>query len=310
MSALNKLVVVVCYQTMAFALALTALTTKADDESVVASDGNIEVTAAELRHIYENSKPNIQAMIAARDADRFEIVASTLLDKKIRQSLDALDPEASPELYLRYQAALRAAAKEFDKLRFQVELQLPDFDAVARERYRVSRDEIATVPEQRMASHILLLCSEGCDEEAKESELAAIGERVAAGESFSDLAMEYSQDPGSRQRGGRLSQPITQADTRIDEVFRSTTFELQDVGEVSGIVRSRFGFHIIRLEEIVPTRMRSFEEVESALLAEVEKRFREDAYREHILSLGPSEDFVIDYEAIDAVLGPVQAVDE
>ena len=301
----STMIQTIFYQILWVFFASTAMNSLADESAFVASDGEVVVTASELRHIFDNARPNIQRAVKASDADRFEIIASTLLEKKIKKSLDALDPSESPDVYMRYQAALREAAKEFDELRFQVQLELPDFGPVALERYRVSREEIAVVPEQRIASHILLLCSEDCDEEAKQSELVAISERVAAGESFSDLAIEYSQDPGSRQRGGRLSQPITQADQRIDEVFRSTTFELQEAGAISGIVKSRFGFHIIRLEEVIPTRIRSFEEVESALLAEVEKRFREDAYREYILSLGPSQEFVIDYEAIDAVLGPV-----
>lgn len=278
---------------------------EAPEVVVVASDGDVSITMTELKHMFDSARPNVQAAVKASDADRFELIAQRLLEKKIQVTLAAIDPEKSPELYYRYRAAILTAVKEFDAVRFQVELELPDFEAIARERYRVSRNEIAVVPEQRMASHILLLCTEGCDREAKESDLQAIRNRLSEGESFGDLAVEFSQDPGSRQRGGRFSQPITLDDARIDRTFRETTFALTEKGQISEIVQSRFGLHIIRLDKVIPQRMYSFEEIQAPLLEEVEKRYREDAYRDYIRTMGPSESFMIDYEAIDTVLGPV-----
>ena len=70
-------------------------------------------------------------------------------------------------------------------------------------------------------------------------------------------------------------------------------------------MKSRFGFHIIKLESITPARERTFEEVKTALIAEVEKRYREDAYREHLLSFAPAEPLVIDNAFVDSVLGPL-----
>lgn len=288
-----------------FLLLLSAANVSADGNALVGSDDGVELTATELKYIVANARPIVQSGVQSSEADRFEVVASTLQEKKIQSGLDALDPDRTPELFHRYQAALRKAAKEFDAIRFQVQLQVPDLEQLAQERYRVSRNEIAVVAEQRMASHILLLCTEECDRQSKITELNDLRERITAGEIFGDLAAQYSEDPGSRQRAGRLSQPITLADQRIDKTFRDTTFALQDKGQISDVVESRFGFHIIRLDEIIPERLYTFEEIKAPLIEEIEKRYRADAYREYLLTLGPSDDFMIDYEAIDSVLGPV-----
>ena len=202
-----------------------------------------------------------------------------------------------------------AAAKEFDERAFQRRLVLPNLDALAEERYRISRQEIALVPEERWLSHILLLCSDQCDEAAKQEELENIRGEVLAGESFSDLALTHSQDPGSRQRGGRLSRGIQENDPNVDETFRATAFALAEVGEVSGIVRSRFGFHIMRLEEVVPQRERSFEEIKESLVEAVEERYREDAYREYVLSMGPTEELYINGDVVDSIFGPLPEVE-
>ena len=273
---------------------------------LVATDQSVSVTAGEFEHIVKNSPSTIRSAVQSSDEDRFEIAASVLLDKKIHGNLEAIDPTITPELFYRYHAAMRAAAKEFDAARFQAQLQLPDLEPLALERYRVAKNDFAVVPENRIASHILLLCSEGCDREARRAELLVIRDQALEGVPFADLAAEYSQDPGSRQRGGRLSQPITRKDERIDATFRDTAFALTAIGEISEIVASRFGLHIIRLDEVVPERIYSFEEIKAPLIEQVEKRYREDAYREYILSMGPTADFVIDYEAIDEVLGPVE----
>ena len=291
---------------LAWLLVISSSAFSAEDV-LIATDQSASVTAGEFEHIVTNSPSTIQRAVQSSDEDRFEIAASILLDKKIRDNLEAIDPAITPELFYRYHAAMRAAAKEFDAARFQVQLELPDLEPLALERYRVAKNDVAIVPESRIASHILLLCSGDCDREARRAELLVIRDKALEGVPFADLAAEHSQDPGSRQRGGRLSQPITQKDERIDATFRDTAFALSAAGEISEIVASRFGLHIIRLDDVIAERIYSFEEIKAPLIEQVEKRYREDAYREYILSMGPSKDFVIDYEAIDDVLGPVQS---
>jgi hypothetical protein len=70
-------------------------------------------------------------------------------------------------------------------------------------------------------------------------------ERAASGEDFAQLAEEYSQDPGSAQRGGDLG---FFGRGRMVAPFEEAAFQLQP-GEISPVVESPFGFHIIRLEE-------------------------------------------------------------
>jgi parvulin-like peptidyl-prolyl isomerase len=196
-------------------------------------------------------------------------------------------------------------ARELDRQLFQNQLVLPDFEALALERYKISKNEIAPVPEIRESSHILLLCTEDCEGETETETVAslqALKDRILEGESFSDLAVEFSQDPGSKTRGGRLSNGIARNAENVDQSFRDALFELDKVGDVSDIVRSRFGFHILKLESVTPSRERSFDEVRPALAAEIEKRFRQDAYRDYLLALAPSDGLEIDFDAFDELV--------
>lgn len=274
----------------------------ADGDDVFASDGDFSITEDEFKYLVVNAPKELRPQLLADDAARYELLVSTLATKKILHKLQSLSSDEDPAAYYQFQFNLLSAAKELDEKLFQRDLEVPDLEDVALERYRVSKEEIAVSPERRVMSHILLLCSEECDDVEKKDELEAIRQRVDEGESFADLAIQYSQDPGSRPRGGLLKQPIALRDTNVDETFRETAFELADKGQVSEVVRSRFGYHIMRLEEIIPERLYSFDEVKKPLMDEVERRYREDAYHSYWLSLGPGEDLVIDHEAIDALV--------
>lgn len=137
--------------------------------------------------------------------------------------------------------------------------------------------------EQRRASHILIALDEGSDEaavaEAKSKAEAILG-RVRGGEDFATVAKEVSQDPGSAEEGGDLGFFETGV---MDPAFDTSVFSLQP-GELSDLVRTPFGFHIIQLTEIREPVGKSFEEaredIEQAYLkAEAERLFYEYAER-------------------------------
>ena len=105
--------------------------------------------------------------------------------------------------------------------------------------------------EQRHASHILIGVSASASPEAKteakkkaEQVLAEVKKNPAK---FSELAKKYSQDPGSAEKGGDLG---TFGRGSMVKPFEDAAFSMKP-GEVSGLVQSDFGYHIIKLTEIV-----------------------------------------------------------
>lgn len=107
-------------------------------------------------------------------------------------------------------------------------------------------DSLPMMPERYELSEIVI--EPAISEEERDrvrTELAGLRERVLKGEKFSMLATLYSQDPGSAKKGGELG--FFSRGEMVGE-FESATFALKP-GEVSPIIETQFGFHIIQLIE-------------------------------------------------------------
>jgi peptidyl-prolyl cis-trans isomerase C len=102
--------------------------------------------------------------------------------------------------------------------------------------------------ERARARHILVRVAPNASKEDKDAALKKIKEvqaRLKKGDDFSELASKYSDDPGSKDRGGDLGY-FSRGD--MVPAFDKAAFAL-DVGQTSDIVQTDFGYHIIQLQE-------------------------------------------------------------
>jgi peptidyl-prolyl cis-trans isomerase D len=141
------------------------------------------------------------------------------------------------------------------------------------ERYEQSKASYST-PESRTASHILLtLDSEVSDEESEaiRMKLINIRDQLIQGGDFSELAKINSEDPGSAPTGGSLGE----IDRGIMvKPFEDALFEMA-VGDLSSPVKTSFGWHLIRLDEITGGQTKSFDAVKSELVDEISTQLAE-----------------------------------
>ncbi|HEC16302.1 MAG TPA: peptidylprolyl isomerase [Sedimenticola sp.] len=133
-----------------------------------------------------------------------------------------------------------------------------------------------TTPEQRRASHILIAIEgEGEDaENAAREKAREVLKRLRDGEDFAALAKEVSQDAGSAGQGGDLG--FIEAGM-MSPAFDKALFALGE-GEVSEPVRTDFGFHIIKLTDLIAGTEKSFEEVRDKVLQAYRSRKAEGLF--------------------------------
>ncbi len=107
---------------------------------------------------------------------------------------------------------------------------------------------------------------------AAEELLKTVKEEIASGTSFADLAEKHSEDTGSAVDGGALGTSYDHLPEgkyfgrgQMVKPFEEACFDVLQSGEVSDLVESVFGYHIIQLEEKHPPSVKSFPEVESEI---------------------------------------------
>ncbi len=128
--------------------------------------------------------------------------------------------------------------------------------------YEINADEFSE-PEMAHARHILFRVNENADPEevAKAHDRAdAVLKMAREGIDFAELAKEYSEGPTAKD-GGDLG---WFAKDQMVKPFSDAAFSMK-IGEISELVRTQFGFHIIKLEERREARSRTFEEVKDEL---------------------------------------------
>ena len=132
------------------------------------------------------------------------------------------------------------------------------YDEVAAERY--------VSPERRRARHILV--ESGTDDAAAKARAEQLLARARAGEDFATLASQNSDDPGSKAQGGDLGWATRES---FVAPFADALFTMEK-GEIRGPVKTQFGYHVIRVDEIEAAHQRPFDEVR----AELEDDYRRD----------------------------------
>lgn len=116
--------------------------------------------------------------------------------------------------------------------------------------------------EQRTVAHIMLESEQ--DDPALQQQAEAILAELQAGADFAALAKQHSADTFSAENGGELGELVA---GQMDPVFEAAAFALTEVGQLSQVVKSEFGYHIIKLSSYTPASIKTLDEVSAEIAA-------------------------------------------
>lgn len=131
--------------------------------------------------------------------------------------------------------------------------------------YEQNREKYESA-ERRHAHHILIKVGDGLDDATARKTAQTVADKVKAGEDFGALAKQYSKDQVSAAQGGDLGWA---GKGMFVGPFEEALFSMK-AGEVRGPVKTEFGYHVIRVDEIEPSHMKTLDEIRPEL--EVEYR--------------------------------------
>jgi peptidyl-prolyl cis-trans isomerase D len=244
---------------------------------------------AQIRSGLERTQ--VQSPIAASDfltareierlralADEQREVRYVLLTPAKFQGTEAVDDAAVMAYYKSHQS--QYMTPESVKLAYG-ELRLDQLAAQAtvtekdlRDFYDKLKDRYA-VPEKRRASHILIQILDGKDGDAVARKKAEdVLAQARSGKDFATLAKQYSQDVGSAAKGGDLGwAERSNFVAPFAEVLFSTP-----VGEIRGPVKTQYGYHVIRVDEIQEGKTKTFEQARGEIEAQLRRDRAADSF--------------------------------
>ncbi len=158
--------------------------------------------------------------------------------------------------------------------------------------YQANKKEF-TAPEMIHAAHIMFKVEPAAKPEEKQAvrqKAEAVLQRLSQGENFQNLARLVSEDETSAKHGGDLSYF---AKGHLPPQFDDAVFALKKEGEVSGIVETPMGFHIIKMLGRKPPELIPYDKVRDQLMSRMGPTNRQEAYRAYIEELRKGNDVKI-----------------
>jgi len=149
--------------------------------------------------------------------------------------------------------------------------------------YYTGNPQFFKQPEQVKASHILIKVEPNADDAAKEAarnKIREVRQKLSAGGDFAELAKEYSEGPSGPSGGdlgyfrrGQMVKP-----------FEDTAFSMQ-VNQVSDVVETRFGYHLIKVYEKTPEKTLAYDEVKEKISERLKREKIQKGAQEYVENL-------------------------
>ena len=163
-------------------------------------------------------------------------------------------------------------------------------EEIVEEYYKENMETLFTIPARVRVSHILSIfpwiedTSLEENDQTKETvreKIEFVEEQLEKGAEFGDMAREYSDDTATSADGGDLGF-ITKG--QMVEEFEKAAFSLK-VGEISGIVETQFGYHILKVFDLEEGRIQEYDEVKDKLLTDLYDSKGAEKWEEFIMGL-------------------------
>jgi parvulin-like peptidyl-prolyl isomerase len=286
------LLLVVALVSLSCAPAQPVANVEPESKKVVVFDGG-DVTLGEVQQFAKQSgmgqlspsSPQYQAMVQqiVPQIVEFEIAKAyarehgiTVSESDVNKQIETLKDQVYQQAKSQgmnvsreeaFNQALHQAGLTMDQLRAQVRDQLPvqKVQQQVTGNTQASQEEVQkyyeqnkasqfTTPEQRCVRHILFTK----DQKAKAEE---VKKQLQNGADFAQLAKQYSQDPGSAEKGGSLG-CLGKGDTVPS--FDQAIFSAKK-GEIVGPIETQFGYHILQVTDIKPQSTQPLSQVEGKI---------------------------------------------
>ncbi|HPP06050.1 MAG TPA: peptidylprolyl isomerase [Syntrophorhabdaceae bacterium] len=243
---------------------------KTDNSKVLATIDGEKITINEFNKELDKIPINMKMMVATQSGKK-NYLEKIIMKKLLLREAKKEDIEKNPEFQERLKDIKEQLVIEFLlKKKINVDAQITEDDL---KQYYEKNKEAFKRDREINTRHILV----NTEDEARQ-----IKEKISKGEDFAELAKKYSIDPSAKANGGEIG--FHPKGTLLPE-YEAAAFKLNKVGQISDIVKTKFGYHIIKLEGIRPPSYMPYEEVKDYIKQKIAQEKQTQALEKYITNL-------------------------
>jgi peptidyl-prolyl cis-trans isomerase C len=267
----------------------------------VLTDGVSSLTLEDAATAIHAMPPELRDRVLGDRKNLSQAIGNILIDGRVEVAARAAGVADLPDV----KAGIARATQQLIVRKYLEEenrkfaAQAPDFTVRARELYEVNKASYGA-REAIETAHIMFVVNPEIGN-ATEAEVRAKAEKVLqelrSGADFEAMAREHSEDPKSAIKGGVLG---WQERGTFVPPFEKAAWALKP-GEISDVVRTRFGFHIIKQLRYRPATTPSFEEVKDKIVAKLKEDYVAQRRNELFAKFAGTRQVEIDDKTIEAL---------
>jgi len=270
-----------------------------DDDVVLIRRGDITVTRADFTRMLESSTPPAgRAALLADDRKVRAMIADLFVIREL--AAEARQAGLADDELVKFKLAVQQDRTLMDALldKDVAAAGTPDFEKIARERYTANPERFR-LGERVRVSHILIAPKKDRSKEQAKALAEDVRKQALEGKkSFEELAVEYSDDQTAKTKKGDVGFFERE---RMVKPFADAAFAMSKPGEISPVVETQYGYHVIRYAERKPARQLSFDEVKGGIIERERQSYEARVRTERIEQARSLKDIQVNQEAVAAI---------
>jgi peptidyl-prolyl cis-trans isomerase C len=268
----------VCAATLSHAQSTDAPSSAGMPSTVVAKQGTAIVTLADIdafaARIPEKERPGF-----FDNPTRLQnLILQLLSQKQLADEARKADLDKTPAVRGQIDMATEEVLSRARMENLKAGIKLPDFEARAKEEY-IGHKDVYAVPGDLTVQHVLISTKTRDDKDAKALAETVEKEAKAHPDQFDALVDKYSEDESKATNKG-VMKGVTK--TGYVAAFVDASKALKKPGEISPPVRTKFGYHVIKLVSRTADTQQSFAEVHDRIVANLKADFVNKTVQKHV----------------------------
>jgi len=269
----------------ALGLAVSATTAfaaeKNDQNLVLIKQGDVELTIGDIDAYVARIPAADRAGFMAKP-DRIQtMIRNLLLDRQLAAEARKLGLDKDPLVQHQISLAVDSALGRVRTQALAASLKVPDFTVQAEEEYLANKSKYS-VPARINVKHILIGDKTRSLDEAEALARETLDKVTKNPALFDSLVESLSDDPSKKDNQGLIENATS---SQLVRPFAEASSKLTKPGELAPLVKTTFGYHIIRAVSVEPAKPRPYADVKDNILASLAKQWSEAQMRGHIDNL-------------------------